>query len=123
MFYVPKPKKNEFTSNNLYVKHYPENSTEKDLQAIFEKYGPLLSIKIPIDPLTNKPKGFGYVCFKNTEDAINAVHSENGKDGLFVAYHKSKEAREHEILIERLKNQKALGGQCLFVKGLDRGFG
>ena len=84
----------EFASNNLYVKNYPENTSEKELQAIFGQYGPIISIKIPMDPLTGTPKPFGYVCFQNVEDAKRALIEQNGKEGLYVAYHKSKDTRQ-----------------------------
>lgn len=67
--YQPRVKRTEFISNNLYVKEYPEGTTEEELEAIFGKYGPIISIKIPVDPLTSIPKKFGYVCFKSQEDA------------------------------------------------------
>ena len=61
------------------------------------------------DEATGKSKGFGFVCFKNSKSAEEAVRNMNGKDGLFVVRALKKEARLAEIKksSERYKQQQA----------------
>lgn len=122
-YYQIQPKRTEILSNNLYVKPLPKETTEVELKAIFEKYGQIGSVMIPTDPVTGATKGFGYVCFKNVADAQRAVQEQNGVEGLYVTYHKSKELRRKELLGERVKEQKIFGGQKLFVRGVDLSLG
>jgi len=59
-------------TGRLFVRNLTYTCTEEDLTALFQKYGPLSEIHMPIDKETKKPKGFAYVLFLLPE---NAVHS------------------------------------------------
>ena len=48
--------------NNLYVKNFDKNFNEKDLAAMFSKFGDITSAVIMKDE-NNESKGFGFVCF------------------------------------------------------------
>lgn len=59
------------------VRKFPNHVTEHDLREIFEKYGEITRIKVPMDqenPTRNK--GIGFVTFKNAEDCTNVIESE-----------------------------------------------
>ena len=44
----------------------------------------------------------------------------NGRDGLFVTFHKTKIARQQEIITEKIRNKKAIAGQSLYCSGIDK---
>lgn len=95
--------------NNIYVKHFPkETFNEEDLRKLFSQFGELVSTMVAPDP--NHPKankGFGFVCFKNPEDAEKAQRELNGKKiwedlvPLYVSFAMRKEER-----LEHLQRQK-----------------
>lgn len=57
---------------NLYVKHFPDQYTEEDLQKMFGQYGDIESIK-----LFKKEQGhpYAFVCFKQPDSAANAKNA------------------------------------------------
>lgn len=75
---------------------------------LFEPYGEVVSAII-MKGEQGESKGFGFVCFKNPQSAINAVSELNGKDGLHVVRALKKEVRQAEIrkATERYKNSQS----------------
>jgi RNA recognition motif-containing protein len=68
---------------------------------------------------SNKSKGFGFVCFKNANDAKKALE-ENNQNGLYVCEAKSKEQRQLELQKKSLTFKKSMQFLNLFVKGFDK---
>ena len=74
---------------NLYIKNLPRELKEEQLKEIFSKVGEVKSVKIDKYILQTKvngenvdildSRGFGYVCFKNEEDAKKAIEEFNEK--------------------------------------------
>ncbi|KAF3945339.1 hypothetical protein CMV_028286 [Castanea mollissima] len=62
----------------LYVANLHFNMTESQLRAIFEPFGPVELVQLPLDLETGHCKGFGFVQFAKLEDA-KAAQSLNGK--------------------------------------------
>jgi polyadenylate-binding protein len=70
---------------NVYVNNLPKSFENKDLYQLFEKYGEIISAvvekveKIEISENEEKKvfKAFGFVCFKNPEDAMKASEEMN----------------------------------------------
>lgn len=81
---------------NLYVKNLDASIDEERLKKEFSTYGEIASCKIMIDE-KNVSRGFGFVCFVNTDDSNKAVQEMNGKmlDGkpVYVALAQRKEER------------------------------
>jgi len=73
---VPGSDPDKFT--NLYVKHLHPETTEPQLKAEFEKYGPIQSAVIMRGD-SGESKKFGFVNFVNHEDAAKGVEAVNGK--------------------------------------------
>lgn len=73
---------------------------DKDLHALFEKFGTITSAKIMVDE-QGQSRGFGFVCFSIVEEATNAIKEMNGKtvDGqqMYVAEAQTKAARQAEL--------------------------
>ena len=75
---------------NLYIKNLPRDLTEEELKKIFSKVGEVKSVKIDKYILQTKQngenvdiidsRGFGYVCYKNEEDAKKAIDEFNEKN-------------------------------------------
>ncbi|XP_015516900.2 probable RNA-binding protein 19 [Neodiprion lecontei] len=65
-------------SGRMFVRNLAYTTTEADIQALFEKYGPLSEVDLPIDKTTRKPKGFGVVVFMMPEHAVKAYTELDG---------------------------------------------
>ena len=59
----------------IYVGNLPFNATEQDVRAMFERHGPVESVKLINDRETGKPRGFGFVDMPQNEAmaAIQAI--------------------------------------------------
>jgi len=66
------------TNRNLYVRNLDESVDEDKLKAEFEKYGKVMSVKIPKDD-KGRSKLYGYVCFENQQDAAEAESNMNNQ--------------------------------------------
>lgn len=59
-------------TGRLFVRNLPYTCTEDDLRKLFEKFGPLSEVHMPISKDTKKPKGYAYVLYLLPEHAIKA---------------------------------------------------
>ena len=64
----------------LFVKNIEPTVNEVLLESIFKQYGEVKETKIVYDKITWESRGFGFVEFKNKEDAIKAIEGLNGKE-------------------------------------------
>jgi RNA recognition motif-containing protein len=67
-------------SIKIYVGNLSFNSTESDLQGLFETYGAVDSAKIIIDQFTNRSRGFGFVEMQNREEGLKAIAELDSKE-------------------------------------------
>uniref|UniRef100_A0ACD5TTX3 Uncharacterized protein n=1 Tax=Avena sativa TaxID=4498 RepID=A0ACD5TTX3_AVESA len=65
-------------ARKLYVGNLHSNITEEQLRQVFEPFGLVELVQLPVDPLTGLCKGFGFVQFARLEDA-KAAQSLNGQ--------------------------------------------
>ncbi len=65
--------------NNLYVKNFPKNWSITQLTDYFKPFGETNSVVIMNDETTNDSKGFGFVCFKEPDDAKKAKDAIHGQ--------------------------------------------
>lgn len=116
--------------NNVYVKHFPkENFTEKDLTDIFSKFGELISVVIAPDNQNKEMnKGFGFVCFKNADDAMRAQKELNGIKKwenlpfLYVNFAMKKEERKEHLIKrkeELIRNSSKMTIYCKIKDNYD----
>jgi len=54
--------------------------SEEDLRTIFEPFGEVVSLQLHKDPETGRSRGFGFVQYRNHEDAKKALEQLNGLD-------------------------------------------
>jgi len=120
---VPGSDPDKFT--NLYVKHLHPDTTEPQLKAEFEKYGPIQSAVIMRGD-SGESKKFGFVNFVNHEDAGKAVESVNGKlkigkSDKEVYVTRAQKRNEREMVLKKIREERAqkYQGINLYVKYLD----
>ncbi|XP_074264326.1 uncharacterized protein LOC141586840 [Silene latifolia] len=82
------------TDRKLYVGNLHFNMTEQQLRQIFESFGPIELVQLPLDPESGHCKGFGFVQFAQVEHAKQAV-SLNGKLDIAGRYIKVSSVTEH----------------------------
>ena len=49
--------------------------TEEDLRRVFDKFGPIIDIKVIKDHVTTNSKGFAYILYEKIDDASRAIES------------------------------------------------
>nr|CCC50573.1 putative polyadenylate-binding protein 1 [Trypanosoma vivax Y486] len=64
--------------NNLYVRNFDVEFSEKDLHVLFEEYGTIRSCRVMTDANGNS-RGFGFVSFENADQANAALREMNGR--------------------------------------------
>ena len=66
-------------SKRIYVGNLPFTSSEGDIRQLFSAYGEVISISLPNDRETGRPRGFGFVEMEN-ENADQAIQALDGKE-------------------------------------------
>ena len=64
----------------IYAGNLPYNTNDEALKSLFEGFGEVVSSKIVKDRDTGRSKGFGFVTFKNDDDAKKAIEEMNDKE-------------------------------------------
>lgn len=112
---------------NVFVKNLAQDMSKERLQELFSKFGEISSCVVMEEE--GASKGFGFVNFKDPENAAKAVDEMNGKplgdDGkeLFVGRAQRKHARQQELRrhfeARRAERVQKTQGMNLYVKNLD----
>ncbi|KAL4583050.1 hypothetical protein LXL04_007614 [Taraxacum kok-saghyz] len=63
--------------SGLLVRNISLGSRPEDLRIPFERFGPVKDVYLPKNYYTGEPRGFGFVKFRNPEDAAEAKHQLN----------------------------------------------
>lgn len=67
-------------SIKIYVGNLSFNSSESELQGLFERYGAVESAKIIVDQFTNRSRGFGFIEMQDREEGLKAIQELDSKD-------------------------------------------
>jgi RNA recognition motif-containing protein len=59
----------------IFCGRIPKVVLEDELIPMFEEYGPVSDMRIMMNPMTNRSRGFAFVKFVNRSDGMNAVRS------------------------------------------------
>jgi len=90
----------ELQFTNVFVKNFPVEIEDADLEKMCSEFGEIVSIAIPKNPDGTK-KGFLFCNYANHTEAANAIEKLDGKDlqgSLITAtQHKSKAQRKQEL--------------------------
>jgi hypothetical protein len=65
-------------SRSVFVGNIPYEATEEQLQDIFSQVGPVVSFRLVFDRDTGKPKGYGFVEYRDSQTALSAMRNLNG---------------------------------------------
>ncbi|CAF4934664.1 unnamed protein product [Pieris macdunnoughi] len=65
-------------SGSIFVRNLPYVVSEEELTALFEKYGPIADVNMPIDSILRQPKGFATITFVMPEHAVKAYTELDG---------------------------------------------
>lgn len=91
---------NKFVGVNLYVKNLAESIDEDKLRHEFSPFGNITSCKIMVDE-KGVSRGFGFVCFSNSEESARALGEMNGRmllgKPLYVAFAQRKDDRRSQL--------------------------
>ena len=66
-------------SQRIYVGNLPFSAREEEVRGLFATYGEVITVVLPTDRETGRPRGFGFVEMGN-EDAQKAIDALNGAD-------------------------------------------
>ena len=66
-------------AQKIYVGNLPYESEESSVRALFATHGEVLSVALPTDRETGRPRGFGFIEM-SSEDAAKAIQALNGTD-------------------------------------------
>ncbi|MDX2147770.1 MAG: RNA-binding protein [Planctomycetota bacterium] len=64
----------------LYVGNLPFSTSETELREIFSQFGEVVSASLVTDRETGRPRGFGFVEFRDAEHAKAAIAGMHGKN-------------------------------------------
>ncbi|KAH8289444.1 hypothetical protein KR054_005184 [Drosophila jambulina] len=67
-------------SGRIFFRNLAYTTTEEELKQLFEHYGPVVEVNLPVDKLTRKIKGFGTVTYMLPEHALKAFNALDGTD-------------------------------------------
>jgi len=128
-----RPGHSEWT--NCYVKNVPESWTQETMEKSFKEFGEIVSATLmPKEKAVDGEslhKGFGFVNFKNSDDAQKAVKALNGKKfdesedakELYVGRAMKKAERERELRNKfealKIEHMNKYQGVNLYVKNLE----
>lgn len=65
---------------NLFVGNLSFQTTDSELQALFEPFGEITRVQIMTDRDTGRSRGFGFVEMASDEAAARAIEALNGKE-------------------------------------------
>lgn len=65
--------------NTIFIGNLPFSTTKMDLQALFEQFGTITNIHIPVNKETGQARGFAFVSFEAGSEAEAAL-AVNGQD-------------------------------------------
>ena len=63
----------------IYVGNLPFTATEDQVRTLFAAHGAVMSVSLPTDRETGRPRGFGFVEMSQS-DAAAAIQAVNGQD-------------------------------------------
>lgn len=67
-------------SSKIFVGSLSFQATEDDLKNAFSEAGTVVSVFIPVDRMTGRKRGFGFVEMSSPEEAARAIEMLNGKE-------------------------------------------
>jgi len=114
-------------SSTLFVRNLPFTCTDEILSSHFKPFGPIRYARIVLDHATERPKGTGFVCFYNVDDALACLRGAPRTESVPAKGGKSPRpasAKKHSLLEDTLADPSGrytLEGRVLQVtRAVDR---
>ena len=87
----------------LYVGNLSFETTENDLQDLFEQHGKVAEVSLIMDRMTGKSRGFAFVTMNDTAEANAAMAAVNGKEisGRALAVNEARRARRAPAVVQQ----------------------
>ena len=67
------PETKEDLSQTLFIRNLPFTATDDALFETFKHFGPIRYARVVMDPETERSRGTGFVCFRNSADALTCL--------------------------------------------------
>ena len=82
-------------AKKLYIGGLPLDITSDELREVFEEFGEITEAKVITDRYTGRCRGFGFITFKQDEDATKAITEGDGAelDGKVIKVSEAKEKK------------------------------
>lgn len=65
-------------TGKIFVRNLAYTTSEDDIENLFNKFGPLAEVNLPVDSVSKKIKGFGTITFVMPEHAVKAYGELDG---------------------------------------------
>lgn len=65
---------------NIFVAKLDYNTSEDTVQQLFEQFGEVDTVKIIMDRMTGRSKGYGFVEMSNDDEALQAIQNLNDQN-------------------------------------------
>jgi hypothetical protein len=75
---APRSRRVDFGPTKLFVGGFGPMTTAAELRALFSRFGELVDAFVVPDRSTGKSRGFGYVSYRSSTDADEAIKGTNG---------------------------------------------
>lgn len=66
-------------TGRLFVRNLSYSTTEEDLRTLFEQFGPLTEVTVPLDKTTSKSTGLAFITYMLPEHAVKALSALDGQ--------------------------------------------
>jgi len=63
----------ESKKGRIILRNLVYDVSEKHLRGLLSKFGEIVEVNLPLDPSTNKAKGFAFIQFANKNCALKAI--------------------------------------------------
>jgi RNA recognition motif-containing protein len=97
---------------NIFVAKLSYETTDRELQSLFEQFGDVDSVKVIMDKETGRSKGFGFVEMPNDAEALSAIDELNDS-----------ELDGRQIVVKKANPPSGGGGGSRGGGGFNRGGG
>jgi cold-inducible RNA-binding protein len=67
-------------NSKMYVGNLPFSAMEADLRDVFSNYGTVTEVYLPVDRMSNRPRGFAFVTMSSPEEMQNAIQALDKQD-------------------------------------------
>ena len=121
------PQKIQDHSSTLFIRNLPFTCTDGILAEQFKTFGPVRYARVVLDHTTERPKGTGFVCFYNVQDALTCVREAPRSDPLLTqkkTTRSSGSGKKQSLLEDTLADfsgRYTLGGRVMQVsRAVDR---